>query len=90
MDSHWSKSFVCCPVIGQETSKIMIAASIMILTVANLYYYFLHQKTPANFRVFSPYSCYSRLFMFLEYLVTIVSLVDVLHNLGLLYLFATM
>ena len=20
-DSHWSKSFVCCPVIGQETSR---------------------------------------------------------------------
>ena len=50
---HWSKSFVCCTVICQETSKgpekIMIAALIMIGTVANLYFYFT--KSPATFCV---------------------------------------
>ena len=37
------------PRYQQGTSKIMIAASIMIFTVANLYFYFLHPKNTSFF-----------------------------------------
>ena len=38
---HWSKTFFPFPDIGQRARKEMNAVSISIVTVANLYFYFL-------------------------------------------------
>ena len=48
-DSHWSKPFVFCPVIGQRAGKIMIAAFVAIVYDCNLYFYFLCPKNTSYF-----------------------------------------
>ena len=43
-DSHWSKPFVFCPVIGQRASKIMIAAFVAIVRLQLIFLLLMPKK----------------------------------------------